>query len=175
MTPFSDSNNMLVVGDCFISERDTFLPKFKDYLSLPPNVSEVEKVMCTHLHRRGRLCVECREHFYMPTYSYKCVPYTSSLIVSLLKYIGVAYIPLTVFFLLFFFRINTFSPKLNCVVVICQTITSPIFLRGFVNHKSQRNTFFNYYVQILATVYGIWNLDFFHTFVPPICFPLSSL
>ena len=179
MTPFSDRNDMLVVGECFISERDSFLPEFRDYLQLPPNASEVEKVLCYHLHRKGRLCGECRENFYMPTYSYngfKCVPCTSSLIVSLLKYIGVAYIPLTVFFLLiFFFRINTFSPKLNCVVVICQIITSPIFLRGFVNHKSHGNTFFNYYVQILATVYGIWNLDFFRTFVPPICFPLSSL
>ena len=176
MTPFSEGNDKLVVGECFISERDTFSPKFRDYLQLPPNASEVEKVMCYHLHRRGRLCGECRKHFYMATYSYngfKCVPCTSSWIVSLLKYIGVAYIPLTVFFLLiFFFHINTFSPKLNCVVVICQIITSPIFLRGFANHKSQEDTFFNYYV---ATVYGIWNLDFFRTFVPPICFPLSSL
>ena len=70
MTPFSDSNDMLVVGECFISERDSFLPALRDYLQLPPNASEVEKVMCNHLHRRGRLCGECREHFYLPTYSW---------------------------------------------------------------------------------------------------------
>ena len=179
MTPFSDSNDTLVVGKCFVSERNVFLPKFKNYLALPSNGSDVEKAMCQHLHRRGRLCGKCRDNFYMPVYSYngfKCMPCTSSFLVAVMKYIGFAYVPLTIFFLLIFvFRINAFSPKLNCVVTICQILTSPVFLRGFAHNSSHVKSFSSYYVRILGTVYGIWNLDFFRIYVPPICFPLSSL
>ena len=92
---------------------------------------------------------------------------------SLLKYIGIAYVPLTLFLLLIvFFHINIFSPRLSCVVVICQILTSPIFLRGFVNNNSNSS---GHYVQFLATVYGIWNLDFFRTVISPICLPLDTL
>ena len=179
MTPFSDNNEVLVVGNCFISERNLFLPKFDNYRELPSNGSSVEMAMCQPLHRRGRLCGKCRENFYLSVYSYNgfnCIPCTSSVFVSLVKYIGIAYIPLTIFFaLIFVLRINVFSPRLNCVVMICQIVTSPIFLRGFVHKSSSVESLSSYYVQILGTVYGIWNLDFFRIYIPPICFPLGSL
>ena len=30
-------------------------------------------------------------------------------------------------------------------------------------------------MKFIATVYGIWNLDFFRAVVPPICLPLSTV
>ena len=29
--------------------------------------------------------------------------------------------------------------------------------------------------QLFATVYGIWNMDFFRTLIPPICLPLTTI
>ena len=180
MTPFSDNNQTLVVGRCLIAQRNVFLPRFRSHSKLPPNASDVENVTCYHLNRCGRLCGKCSDNHYTLTYSYNyinCVRCTSNVFLSILKYIGIAYVPMTVFCLIIFvFHMNIFSPQMSCVVVICQILTSPVFFRGFVNHDLHLKNVSDYYVHVLATVYGIWNLDFFRNIIPhPICLPLDPL
>ena len=62
MTRFSDKDEALVVGRCFISQRNAFLTKIRDYFKLPSNASEVEYSTCGHLNRKGRLCGELLRH-----------------------------------------------------------------------------------------------------------------
>ena len=38
-----------------------------------------------------------------------------------------------------------------------------------------RDTHNFYYIKFLSIVYGIWNLDFFHSLIPPICLPLNTM
>lgn len=176
VTPNSDSDNTLVIGKCYASQLYPLYPKLQtSYYKLPRNESNLEYIMCSYVNRRGRLCGKCKNNSYPPAYSYdfKCVQCDSSTFSSVVQYIGIAYIPLTLFFVfIFIFRINVLSPQLNCVVVVCQILTTPIFLRQYMLKNGGLSS---YYIHIYATVYGIWNLDFFRTVIPPICLPLGPL
>ena len=88
-------------------------------------------------------------------------------------YIVVAYFPLTVFLLLVLCcRISATSAKLNAFVTVAQTIAIPANLRVIL--QSNEHPYLPL-IQILATIYGIWNIDFFRTVIPPICSNLSIL
>ena len=83
-----------------------------------------------------------------------------------------AYVPLTLFLLLVLCcRISATSAKLNAFVTVAQILAAPQYLRFLLSttHKYLPP------IQILATVYGIWNLDFLRTVIPPICINLSTL
>ena len=169
---YDNKYNTTVVGKCFFP-HEAFHSLRKNYVKVPQNVSKLEEA-CHSFNRRGRLCGQCRENFHIPTYSFdvKCMKCTSSVLRNVIWYVGVAFVPLTAFILvIFLFRINVSSPQFNCVVVVCQLIASPFNIRSL----STKDTQFNFFVKILATVYGIWNLDFFRTVIPPICLPLTIL
>ena len=103
-----------------------------------------------------------------------CFRCTSSVGYNVIKYVCIAFLPLTLLYLfVVFFRISTSSPQLNMFVIMCQTFTTPIYLWLLIQ-STKDNKFFPL-VQTLATVYGIWNLDFFRTVIPPICLPLNTL
>ena len=173
VTYYNDSNETLVVGRCYNSQHYALSPEIQTYFyKLPHNASDLDHAICRSQRRTGRLCGKCINDHYTPTYSYdfKCVQCISSIYNSVMQYIGIAYVPLTLFaVVIFIFRINILSPQLNCVVVICQIVTTQIFLRGFINRDHDP------YIRFFATVYGIWNLDFFRTIIPPICLPLGPL
>ena len=83
-----------------------------------------------------------------------------------------AYVPLTLFLLLVLCcRISATSAKLNAFVTVAQILAAPQYLRFLLSttHKYLPP------IRILATVYGIWNLDFLRTVIPPICINLSTL
>jgi hypothetical protein len=89
-------------------------------------------------------------------------------------YLAVAYLPLTVFLaIVVAFRISVASPHLNAAVFLCQLYASPAVLRVLV--LKMQNTWYAIIIQLFSTLYGIWNLDFFRTVVPPICLPLNTL
>ena len=114
--------------------------------------------------------------YYTSTYSYdfECMRCTSSVWRNTLRYIATAYFPLTLFFIVVvLFRISVASPHLNGIVAVCQFLSCPLHLRGIMQGTKHTRMFV--IVKILATSYGIWNLDFFRTVIPPICLPLSTL
>ena len=154
MTPNGDDDDRTVVGRCIVSQSN----------------HNVEK------RRRGRLCSQCQDMYYTSTYSYdfECMRCTSSVWRNTLRYIATAYFPLTLFFIVVvLFRISVASPHLNGIVAVCQFLSCPLHLRGIVQGTKHTRMFV--IVKILATSYGIWNLDFFRTVIPPICLPLSTL
>ena len=59
---------------------------------------------------------------------------------------------------------------MNAFVLACQVLTAPLQLRIFLSSAPVRH--FHGIVRsshILASLYGIWNLDFFRTLYPPFC------
>ena len=50
----------------------------------------------------------------------------------------------------------------------------PLFMRMLI-HKTRNFTGPSMFFKILASLYGIWNLDFFQTLIPPICLPLNTM
>ena len=170
-----DSN---VVGRCLVIVNHGIKVNCTDglYIKVYPNISEQDRQTCGYINRQGRLCGECKEHHYVSTYSYdmKCHNCTSGLWSSVIQYVCIAFFPLTVFLcLVVLLRISVTSPSMNVLVFFGQMLTQPVSLRYLL--QLTRNSSSIICIQTIATLYGIWNLDFFRSVVPPICLPLNLM
>ena len=166
----TDSTNKTVVGACLyncVNLSNTVQYQQIVYHQAPSN--------CKHLHRKGTLCGECEKDHFPHAYSYdmKCIKCTSY---NWWTYIAVAYLPLTIFIaIILVFRISVVSPKLHAFVTFAQIVTMPgntqIFITGirFTNHLLAAVTI------TYASVYGVWNLDFFRALMTDICLQLTTL
>jgi hypothetical protein len=85
-----------------------------------------------------------------------------------LRYVGVAFGPLTLFSLFVcFFHISATSPYLYGFVFLCQVVTSPTALRIVVlDLDSNRNIIAS---KLYLSAMSVWNLDFFPLFYKPFC------
>ena len=131
---------------------------------------------CGHLNHQGRLCGECKGNNSVSACSYdiKCYPCTSSVWRSAVEYVFIAYLPLTIFLcVVLVFRISVTSPNMNVPVLCCQLFSSPASLMFLLQWTE--GTYGWYYVKFLSTLYGIWNLDFFRSLIPPICLQLNTM
>ena len=149
-------------------------------VNLPRNNTELKNdyniIQCGQLHRKGRLCGECEDNYSLPVYSYilGCV-HCKSFKYGWIKFITVAFLPLTVFYILvIIFRISATSSTMNGYVLTSQLIATPAFIQIFYT-KNQVNAYYyvsystNLFVNLGIAVYTIWNLDFFRSFYSPIC------
>ena len=170
-----DSN---VVGRCLVIVNHGEKVQGTDelYSKVYPNISEQDRQTCGYLNRQGRLCGECKEHHYVSAYSYdmKCYNCTSGLWSSVVQYVCIAYLPLTVFLcMVVLLRISVTSPSMNVLVFFCQMLALPVSLRYLLQQSRHHHSLT--IIKILFTLYGIWNLDFFRSVVPPICLPLNIM
>ena len=103
--------------------------------------------------------------------SYKC---SGNLLSNFVAYLTVAYIPLTLFLIIVMaFHISVASPHLHMAVLVCQIYTLPEIQRVLV--QNTRDTKASILIKLLGSIYGVWNLDFFRSFIPPICLPLNTM
>ena len=147
-------------------------------VTLPSNASELinKFKQCSDLHRKGRLCGECEDNYSLPVYSYSlgCV-HCKSFKYGWIKFITVAFFPLTVFYILvIIFRISATSSTLNGYVLTSQMATIPTMIQfvytGNEIHIHDRESYSaKTGVATAIAVYAIWNLDFFRSFYSPIC------
>ena len=146
------------------------------YYKLPQNLSELNAITCAKANRDSTLCGKCKAGYSPLVYSYdmSCMNCTG-LTYNWIKYIAVAYIPLT-FFLLFvmIFRVDGTSPLLRGLITICQGLVSPTCMRFYLRVARERPDL-NVAFKVLSTLYGVWNLDFFRTVFPPLCLEISIL
>ena len=159
---------------CFLSSRSL-------YYQLNGTYEDINKFVCGgKLNRRGRFCAKCAENHCFPVYSYslKCVEcHNSHHRYNWLLYITVAYLPLTVFlFIVIFFRVGVTSPPMEILVLVCQTMGSPLQMRplslafeeNLHSHYNINRGLYNVF-KLCATIFGIWNLDFFRALYQPFC------
>ena len=178
MTSNGDKGKTTVVGSClFNCANHTYWKNDVMYHPVYWNVSELDDKTCGYLNCKGRLCSVCKHGYYVSAYSYDftCFQYTSSVGYNVIKYVTIAFLPLTLLYFVFIiFRISATSPKqLNSFVCLCQIFATPVYVRLLVQTTKSTNIY--PLVQTLATVYGIWNLDFFRTVIPPICLPMNTM
>ena len=95
-----------------------------------------------------------------------------------IKYIAVAYIPLTFFFfIVVIFKFSGTHPLVRGYISICQGLVSPMSIRAYLSIAVNK-PYLDVSVRVVGLIYGIWNLDFFRTVIPPICLninPIQSL
>ena len=116
------TDNKTVVGQCFFNCVN--LTRSKSDLTYHPvakYVSDLNEI-CSYLHRTGTLCGGCMGGYVPPAYSYNMECFKSSHTHhNWLKYMAVAFLPLTVFMIIILvFRVSVLSPKLLALVFAFQ-------------------------------------------------------
>ena len=149
------------------------------------NISRnLNDVMCQHcstkrnpgcdnwsLQRTGQMCGSCVEGFAAPVYSYRsacveCKEYKY----NWLKYIAVAFLPLTVFYIIvILFRITVTTGSMNGYILVSQIIAAPIQDRLLQRSLVGSNRSSTLGFDLFSATYGIWNLDFFRDAYDPFC------
>ena len=163
------------IYNCFDSSENAVLSR-STYDPLPQNVDGLNDAMCKHFNRHGQLCSRCNQGVFIPAYSYSlhCIHCTYSRY-DWIKYIVFALGPLTLFFVIVVtFRVSVTLPPLLVFVQVCHTLSAPQLIRTILaslENMSLKLTI----ARILTSLYGIWNLDFFRTLLPPICLQLTTL
>ena len=129
--------------------------------------ANLNNVTCGHYNRKGTACGECIEGHGLPVYSYSlsCVE-CSDYKYNWLKYIAVAYIPLTLFyFTVVIFRISATSGSMIGYVTVSQMMATYSLVKLYRSFSHSAQTFLG----LIVMLYSIWNLDFFRSLYPPFC------
>ena len=159
--------NRTVVGSCLYA-----CFREEPYYDLPAKTSELSKIVCGELNRDGQLCGRCREGYAPPVYSYSptCIKCTECSYNNWVKYSGIVFAPITVFFgITIVFRVSVVSPMLNAFVLVCQVAAFPEQLRMIVSLENFNKTHYSSLLNTLLSFYGIWNLDLFRMAYKPFC------
>ena len=153
----------------------------KNVQNIPQDLNDI---MCQHcstkgnpdcdkwsLQRTGQMCGSCAKGFAAPVYSYssacvECKEYKY----NWLKYIAVAFLPLTAFYIIvILFRITVTTGSMNGYILVSQIVAAPIqdrvLQRSLVGPERLATKLF----KIFSSTYGIWNLDFFRDVYDPFC------
>ena len=180
MTPYKVSNSSVIVaGKCWpyvhpnISNnthgaRDGFI-------WLPSKASLLDEHFCGRFHRTSTLCSQCIEGYGIPVLSYdsKCVECSSgSVYRNVVKYIAAQYIPLTGFLLLIvLFKISVNNGYANMFVLYAQTLSiHPLIQRAtYLLAQNRQHFLVSAWKYFVIPSYGIWNLQFLETALPPFC------
>ena len=167
------SSSTAVLGLCpyTCDEGSTLL----HYVSLPPhvNVSVLSWAMCKNFSRSGQICGQCETGHALAAYSYtlNCVNCSTKADYRLnwLKYIGAAYGPQTLFFVVVVVsRVSLTSGLMVGYVTVSQVLATATELR-FKAAEIPSNTSVHTLINVLSAVYSFWNLDFFRAFYTPFC------
>ncbi len=173
-----------VVGRClytYLKYDDPNTTSIGLYYKVPNDINQLEYALCDRLNRRGLLCGKCKEGFGYQIYPdfEKCVDCPPNLHArNWVLYSFISFVPLTLFLMLVVcLRINAASAPLNALVFISQVITQPPFTRGFIN--TINGLFISdgakIFMRLIFSLYGIWNLDFFISIIPPFCLPKRNI
>ena len=131
------------------------------YLQLPSNHSTWNDLMCKEFGRSGTLCGQCdKERNYYPlvySFNMSCTHCDGSMSSNLWKYIALAYLPLTVFYLLvFFLKLDIHSSRLCGFIVFSQFMSSPAIVRYFLQSIYYNSPIVGYFTSFLFIFFGIW-------------------
>ena len=176
---YNKATETVVVGACIYNCINNTLKEI--YRPMSGTVEQLNEATCGCLNRSGQLCGECRASHSPPVYSYNlhCMMCSGGQY-NWIKYITMAFVPLTVFLVLVLCcRISATSPQLYAFVMFSQLISSPNNVRALLSIFNGTLSDYSHIftaLKILLTVYGIWNLDFFRTLIPHmICLELDML
>ena len=175
LTSLDQDHNEAVVGRClYIQSHQQYIDRV--YIEVDKNISRQDQQFCGYLNREGRLCGHCQHNHSISAYSYdlKCYQCHRGLFSNIILYLVVAYVPLTIFLaIVVVLHVSVTSPRPNVAIMVCQAYSQPVGLRVLTQVTRKKGYFA--FVQFFATVYGIWNLDFFRTLIPPIFLPLTTI
>ena len=166
----------VVVGDCPyvpLKNKSYDYYDFEFYRKLPSNESQLEDVMCGPFKRQNLLCSSCRPGYGISVYSFghPCAKCDSNHL-GVLWYILLESVPMCVLYVIVvLFSIRATSAPLAGLVffshVILTTVRGRIIVYTFIAYSTNRPTYV--LLEMVLSLCGIWNLDFFPTLITPFC------
>ena len=143
------------------------------YIQLPENVTELNDYICGPLNRRGIVCSECLEGFSpaITSFGFQCSNCTNAWY-GIPLFLLLELVPSTIFFLIVVvFGISVTSAPMTSFILYAQ-LAAHVFtafpeLTAVVDYEYGNGVI--YFIKVITSLYGIWNLDFFRYLVPPFC------
>ena len=129
---------------------------------------------CLLWKREGPLCSQCIPGYGIPLYSYdlKCVECSSNSIKEVFKFLAMTLIPLTVLCIVVaVLHLNALHPPWSVFVLVAQVLSTPVLMHSLLHYETM-NSFdriTQFGTKCTATIYGLWNLDFFRDIYKPTC------
>ena len=139
------------------------------YIQLPNNISELNDFMCGPMNRKGRVCSECIDGFAPSVITpwYQCANCTGAWY-GIPLYLFLELVPITLFYLaVLVFQISVILPPLTTCVMYSQVIVWCFMLNSPTAVLKLSHAYI--LTKILLMFYGVWNLDFFRSILPPFC------
>ena len=162
---YNNNTDQTVVGFCLFTCDGDLYSKTQIFTQYKERITEE---MCGHVNRTGQLCGECLEGNGLPVYSYSlhCVGcHETEFKLNLFKYILVAFLPLTLFYLFVtVVKVSITSGNMVGYILICQLANLPTLLRMYYHNNSDSTI-----LHIAIAGISLWNLDFFRSLYPPFC------
>ena len=151
--------NKTEVGHCAIRCAHRKNEAMNVNQKLPSSHSTWNDFMCKEFGRSGNLCGQCdkERNYYPRAYSFdmSCTQCDGSMSSNLWKYIALAYLPLTVFYLLvFFLKLDIHSSRLCGFIIFSQFMSMPAIVRNFLQSTKNTLSTIGYIARILFTFYG---------------------
>ena len=162
---YDPTTNQSVAGRCIYS---CFTHFSQPVYQLPMVRENFTELTCGRWNRDGPLCSKCIEGHGFPQYAYdlKCFQCTDFHIKKLFEFFAKALIPPTILCIIAtVFHLNVLQPPWSVFVFVAQLISSHTVLETTLNSS----IFTNFPFIIIATIYGLWNLDFFKALYHPKC------
>ena len=149
---------------------------------LPDEISELNSYMCGPLNRKGYLCGECKSGYGPGPFVTLCTNvchFCPDTWHEIILYLALEFIPITVFYLLILiFQIRLTSAPMTCFIMYSQ-LTVQAFNEECASQWAPSlfsKIKYGYHsgtlrmgTKSLLTVYGVFNLDFFHYVLSPFC------
>lgn len=165
-----DEEEGYYVGLCdYFNLKEYNKSSINNYINVPNNVSELNDYMCGPLNRKGIMCSQCITGYGQSITStgHTCSDCASAWY-GVPLYLFLEFVPITIFyFLILLFRINMTTAPMLTFVFYCQVGVSTFLMLS--NRYLFGGTTTYHFLDILITLYGIWNLDFFRYVIPPFC------
>ena len=168
---YDKSSSGMVVGSCFYNceSKSQF---FHDALYHKTDVCMCEKTY----NRSGLLCGKCKAEMFPLMYSFNmtCIQCDSDAM-NWVLFSLVATIPSTLFVILVLsLRVDATSSFLHGFILYSQAISVPTIMRFIINAVNKQHIS-NIATRSIAAFYGICNLDYFRSSLPPMCVRLTTL
>ena len=157
--------NHSVAGNCIYS---CIAHLSQPVYQLPIRRDNFTELTCGWWKRDGPLCSKCIQGYGFPLYTYdlKCVECNGFHIKKLFEFLAKSLIPPTILCIVAtVFHLNVLQPPWSVFVLVAQLMSSHTILKSTLNSA----TFTNFPSMVIATIYGLWNLDFFKALYHPEC------
>ena len=180
------SKNM---STCYLMGSTPFAYRSKDanlvvndrFIDLPRTIDKVDHKLCGGANRKGVLCGECLDGYAVAvnSLSYECVPCNSNgttatreFVKHLFAYVALTYIPIAIVFLVIIIcNVKLASSAAAGFLLYAQTVSSGYFyVTGYtLSYLASKDKTASIVQMTFKTIYGIFNLESFATFLPPFC------